>query len=79
MVSIDELSTHYDSDDGSISPTDIENIRDGSQIHPEINVRYVIFKMRDRIRQTQNERKAAELSENSTGKGLYKFFIAVVN
>ena len=58
---------------------DIKDIQDGSQIHPEINARYDRLKIRDRIKQTQIERKWAELSAKSMGKVLHKLFKAVVN
>ena len=54
-------------------------IWDGSQIHPEVNSRYASLKIHDCIKQSQNEWKWSELSANSMGKGLHKFFKAVVN
>ena len=51
-----------------------------SQIHPEIKAaRDTSFKICDRIRQTQNEWKRAEISDNSMGKGFNKFFKNAVN
>ena len=57
----------------------LEEIRDRSQVHSEINERYHRFKIRDCITRTQNEWKGEELSENSMGKGLHKFFMTIVN
>ena len=37
--SIDELSTDNDCDDGYISKNALEEIKDGSKMHPLINVR----------------------------------------
>ena len=79
MASIDGLSTYDDSDDGFIGTSALKDIRDGSQIKPDINTRDDILKIRDRIRQTQNSWKIAELSANSTGKVVHKVFKAAVN
>ena len=57
----------------------IEDIWVGSKINPEINTRYARFKIHDHIRQTKNQWKRTELSENSMGKGLHKLFKDVVN
>ena len=54
MDSIDESSTEYESDYGYISTKLIEDIRDGIQMHPELNAIYARLKIRDRIKQTQN-------------------------
>ena len=37
-------------------------------MHPELNAIYARFKIRDHIRQTQNEWKEAELKSKSIGK-----------
>ena len=55
LVSIYQLSIDNDSDDRSISANNLGGIQARSQIHPNINARYARFKIRDRIRQTQNE------------------------
>ena len=60
MASIDEFYTDYDSDDRSISTNALKDIRVGSQIHQELNIRYAIFKIRARIRKHRmnvNEKK----------------------
>ena len=51
----------------------------GSQTYTDINARYYILKIHERIKQTQNECKGAEISSNSMGKGLHKVFKSVVN
>ena len=79
LSSIDESSTDDESDYLSISTNDLEDILEGSQIHPEINARDDRLKIRDRIRQTQNEWKGSELSEKRMGKGLHKLFKEFVN
>ena len=72
-------STENDSDDRYISENDLEYIQDRSQIHPDINARYTIFKIHDRIRQTQNEWKGSEISAKSMSKVLHKIFKDVVD
>ena len=57
MSSIDDLSKDYDSDERYISTNALEDIKDGGQIHIEINSRDARLKICDRIRQTQNEWK----------------------
>ena len=78
MASIDESYIYDDSDGISISMNALEDIRDGSQIQPDLNTRYSRLKISDRIKQTQNEWKVLELSLKSMGKGLHKVFKAVV-
>ena len=79
LSSIDESSTEYDYDDVSISTNDLKDISYGNQIHPELNAIDYIFRICDRIKQTQNEWNGEELSAKITGKALYKVFKAVVN
>ena len=55
--SIEESSIDDDSDDVSISTINIEDMRGGIQIHPDINTTYARFKIRDRIKQTKIEWK----------------------
>ena len=57
LASIDESSTDYDYDDGSIRRNALKDIRDGSCIHPYINVTHTRLKMRDHIKQAQSEWK----------------------
>ena len=59
LSSIDELFADNDSDDGYISMNALEDIQDRSQIHPDINVRYALLKIRDHIKQTEIEWKGA--------------------
>ena len=68
-ASIDGSYVENYCDVGSISTYDFKDIWDGSQIHPEINTRDDILRIRDRIKQTQNGWKGAELPEKSMGKG----------
>ena len=59
MSSTNESSTEYESDDGSISTNNPEEIRDVSKIHPEINARDAKSKIRERIKQTLNKWKGS--------------------
>ena len=79
LSSIHELSIDYGSGDQSISMNLLGYIWYVSQIHPDINARYAILKIRDRIKQTQNEWKVALLSAKVMGKVLHKLFKAAVN
>ena len=56
----------------------LQDIRDGSQTHLNINRREERYKIRDRIRQRQSECKGALKATRSTGKGLHKVFSTVV-
>ena len=47
------LSTDNDYEERSISTNNLEGIRDGSEIHPDMNARDFRFKMRYHIKQTQ--------------------------
>ena len=55
-----------------------QDIRDGSQTHPNVNKREARYKIRDSIRQSQSEWKGALKATRSTGKGLHKVFPTVV-
>ena len=57
----------------------LEDIRDVSQSHPIINRRESCYKIRDRFKQRQSERKGELSSTQNMGKGLHKVFKAVVN
>ena len=61
-----------------ISTEILEDIRDGSQTHPNVNIRRARYKIRDSIRQIQSEWKGALKSTRSMGKGLHRVFSMVV-
>ena len=50
----------------------LEDIRDGSQSHPNVNNREVRYKVRDSIKQRQLEWKGALKATKNMGKGLHK-------
>ena len=56
----------------------LEDIRDGSQTHPNVNSREAHYKIRDRIRQSKLEWKGELKATRSMGKGLHKVFSMVV-
>ena len=61
-----------------ISTEMLEDIRDGSQTHPNVNKSEARYKIRDHVRQRQSERKRALKATRSMGKGLHKVFSTVV-
>ena len=67
-----------DSDHDIISTEMLEDIRDGSQTHPNVDRREAGYKIRDRIRQIQSEWKGALKSTRNMGKHLHKVFKTVV-
>ena len=67
-----------ESDHDIISTDMLEDIRDGSQTHPNINRREAHYKIRDHIRQRESEWKVVLKATRSIGKGLHKVFSMVV-
>ena len=61
-----------------ISTDMLEDIRDGSLTHPDVNRRESRYKIRDCIRQRQSEWKRELKATRSMGKGLHKVFSTVV-
>ena len=61
-----------------ISTEMLENIRDGSQSHPNVNKIEARYKIRDRIRQRQSEWKGVLNDTQNMGKVLHKVFKTVV-
>ena len=60
--------------------TDIlEDICDGNQSHPRINIREDCYRIRGSFKQRQVEWKKASLSTQNMGNFLQKVFKAVVN
>ena len=67
----------YDSE--SMSTDMLEDICDGSQSHPRINMIDECYKIYYCIKQGQAEWKGSLLSKRNMGKVLHKVFKAVVN
>ena len=75
---MDAMNSGDESDHDLISTEILEDIRDGSQTHPNVNRREARYKIRDNIRQRQSEWKVALKATRSMGKGLHKVFSTVV-
>ena len=52
---MDAMNSGDESDHDLISKEILEGIRDGSQTHPNVNIREARYKIRDRIRQRRSE------------------------
>ena len=75
---MENLDSSDESDHDLISTEIIEDIRDGSQTHPNVNRREARYKTRDRIRQRQSEWETALNTTQSMGKGVHKVFSTIV-
>ena len=75
---MDAINSGDESDHDLISTEMLEDIRDGSQTHLNVNRREACYKIHDSIRQSQSEWKGALKNTRSTGKGLHKVFSTVV-
>ena len=67
-----------ESDDEPMSMEILEDIRDGSQSHPNVNRREARYKIRDHIKQRKLEWKAALKYTQNMGKVLHKVLKTVV-
>ena len=75
---MDAMNSSDESDHDPISTEMLKDICDGSQTHPNVNIREARYKIRDCISQRKQEWKGALTSTRSMGKGLYKVFKNVV-
>ena len=75
---MDSINSCDESDHDLIYTEMLEEIRDGSQTHPNVNRREACYKIRDRIRQRQSEWKGALKTRRIMGKVLHKVFSTVV-
>ena len=75
---MDAMNSGDESDNDLISTDMLEDIRGGSQTHPNVLRRESRYKIRDRISQRQSEWKGELKSTRSMGKGLHKVFTTVV-
>ena len=71
---MDAMDSGDESDDDPMSTDMLEDIRDGSQYHPDVNRREARYKLRERIKHRQPEWKGALKSTQNMGKGLHKVF-----
>ena len=75
---MENLDSNEESDHDLISTEMVEDIRDGSQTHPNVNKMEAHYKIHDRVRQRQLEWKGALKATRSMGNGLHKVFSTVV-
>ena len=75
---MDDINSGDELDHDLISTEMLEDIRDGSKTHPNVNRREARYKIRDHIRQRQLERKGTFKATQIMGKGLHKVFSKVV-
>ena len=72
---MDAINYGDESDHDIISTEMLEDIRDGSQTHPNVNKREARYKIRDLVRQRQSEWKGSLKSMQIMGKVLHKVFV----
>ena len=78
ILDLIEKSSSYDnSDDEYISTYNLEDIWYVIYVYLNINARYARLKIRDHIRQLENEWKGTDLSAKHMGKGLHNVFKAI--
>ena len=75
---MENLDSNKESDHDLISTEMLEDIREGSQTHPNVNKREACYKIRDCVRQEQSEWKVALKATQSMGKVLHKVLSTVV-
>ena len=72
------MDSDNESDDEPISMDMSEDIRDGSQSHPNVNRRESRYKIRYCIKQRQSEQNGSLKATQNIVKGLHKVFKTVV-
>ena len=75
---MEKIDSNEKSDHDIISTEMLEDIRDWSQTHPNVNKREVRYKIRDRVRKRQSEWKGALKAMWIMGKVLQKVFSTIV-
>ena len=75
---MENLDSNEQSNHDFISTEMLEDIRDGSQTHPNVNKRESRYKIRDRVRQKESQRKGALKATQNMGKGLHRVFSTIV-
>ena len=65
---MENINSGDESDHDFISTDMLHDICDGSQTHPNVNIRKARYKVRDRIRQRQSEWKGLLKATQSMGK-----------
>ena len=75
---MDNLDSNEKSDHDLISTEMLEDIRDGSQTHPNVNKSKERYKIFDHVRQKESQWKGALKATKIMGKGLHKVFSTIV-
>ena len=75
---MENINSDEKSDHDLISTEMLEDIRDGSQTHPNVNKREERYKRHDRVRQKESQWKGSLKATRSMGKGLHKVFSTIV-
>ena len=75
---MENIDSSDESDHDLIYTEMLQDIRDVSQTHPNVNKREARYKINDRIRQNQLEWKGALTATRSMGIVLHKLFSTVV-
>ena len=75
---MENLDSNDQSDHDLISTEMLEDIRDDSQTHPNVNKREACYEILERIRQKQSECKGEFKRYAQHGKGLNKVFSMIV-
>ena len=75
---MDAMNSGDESDHDLISMEMLEDMRDVSQTHTNVNIREARYKIRDSIRQRQSECKGALKATRSMEEGLHKVFSTAV-
>ena len=75
---MDAMDYGDESDHDLIYMKMLEDIRDRSQTHPNVNRRRARYKIRDRIKKRKSEWKAALKATQRMGKVLHKVFKTAV-
>ena len=75
---MEDINSGDKSDHDIISTEMLEDIRDRSQTHTNVNRREARYKIRERIRQRKSEWKGELKATQSMGKGLHEVFSMVV-
>ena len=75
---MENLNSNEQSDHDLISTDMLEDIRDGSQTHPNVNKREARYKIRDLISQKESQWKVSLKATHNMGKGLHKVFSTIV-
>ena len=75
---MENIDYNEKSDHDLMSTEILEDIRDGSQTHPDVNKREARYEIRDRVRKKEPQWKGELKATRNMGKGLHKVFSTIV-